>query len=330
MRAETQKLVDEMLEDGIIDYSNSVWNSPVVLVKKKDNTYRFAVDYRKLNQITKSISHPLPRLECVFDTIGQAKAKIFSTLDLASGFWQIPMDSSTRHKAAFITHNGVYEWTRMPMGLKNSPMTFQMAMSQILREMNWKYVLCYLDYILVFSSNFKEHLYHLECVFSKLREAGLTLKSKKCFFAVDRVLYLGHVITKDGVQVDTNKTDAVSKFPRQKTQTDVRSFLGLCNYYRRFIENFSKIATPLNQLLQKDSPFVWSDICETAFINLKQALVTAPMLRYPDMNAPFILWTDASGTALGYILGQKGPDGKERVVAYGGRSLRPDERKFSF
>ena len=201
-------------------------------------------------------------------------------------------------------------------------MTFQMAMSQILREMNWKYVLCYLDDILVFSSNFQEHLYHLDCVFSKLREAGLTLKSKKCFFAVDRVLYLGHVITKDGVQVDTNKTDAVSKFPRPKTKTDVRSFLGLCNYYRKFIESFSKIATPLNQLLQKDSPFVWSDKCETAFKNLKQALVTAPMLRYPDMNAPFILSTDASGTALGYILGQKSPDSKERVVAYGGRSLR--------
>ena len=206
MRAETQKLVDEILEDGIIEHSNSVWNSPVVLVKKKDNSYRFAVDYRKLNKITQSISHPLPRLECVFDIIGQAKAQIFSTLDLASGFWQIPMDPSSRHKAAFITHNDVYEWTRMPFGLKNAPMTFQMVMSQILREMNWKHVLCYIDDILVFSSNFKEHLYHLNLVFSKLREAGLTLKSEKCHFAVEKVLYFGHVITKDGVQVDSSKT----------------------------------------------------------------------------------------------------------------------------
>ena len=151
-----------MLEDGIIEYSNSVWNSPVVLIKNKDNIYRFAVDYRKLNQITQSSSHPLPRLECVFDTIGQAKAQIFSTLDLASGFWQIPMDLSSCHKAAFITHNGVYEWTRMPFGLKNAPMTFQMVMSQVLREMNWKFVLCYIVDLLVFSNSFKEHLYHLE------------------------------------------------------------------------------------------------------------------------------------------------------------------------
>ena len=329
IRAETHRMVDEMLEDGIIEPSSSVWNSPVVMIKKRDNTYRFAVDYRKLNKITQSISHPLPRLECVFDTIGQAKARIFSTLDLASGFWQIPMDPSTRHKAAFITHNGVYEWTRMPFGLKNAPMTFQMVMSQVLRELNWKHVLCYIDDILVFSSNFQEHLGHLDMVFSKLREAGLTLKSEKCHFAVDKVLYLGHIITNEGVQVDTSKTDAVRTFPRPKTQRDVRSFLGLCNYYRRFIQNFSKIATPLNQLLQKDIQFNWTDNCETAFNDLKQALITAPMLRYPDMNSAFILSTDASGTAIGYILGQKGPDGKEMVVAYGGRSLRPEERKYT-
>lgn len=239
------------------------------------------------------------------------------------------MDPTSRHKAAFITHNGVYEWTRMPFGLKNAPMTFQMVMSQVLRELNWKHVLCYIDDILVFSSNFREHLNHLSLVFDKLREAGLTLKSDKCHFAVEKVLYLGHVITKHGIEVDASKTDAVRTFPRPKTQRDVRSFLGLCNYYRRFIENFSKIATPLNQLLQKEAKFVWTEKCEAAFKNLKQALVTAPMLRYPDMNTPFILSTDASGTAIGYILGQKGPDGKEMVVAYGGRSLRPDERKYT-
>ena len=329
VRAETQRMVEEMLDDGIIEPSNSVWNSPVVLVKKKDGTYRFAVDYRKLNKITQSISHPLPRLECVFDTIGQAQAKIFSTLDLASGFWQIPMDPSTRHKAAFITHNGVYEWSRMPFGLKNAPMTFQMVMGQVLRELNWKHVLCYIDDILVFSSNFQEHLVHLDIVFQKLREAGLTLKSEKCHFAVEKVLYLGHIITTDGVKVDASKTDAVRNYARPKTQKDVRSFLGLCNYYRRFIQNFAKIATPLNQLLQKDVPFKWSEKCEEAFQKLKDMLITAPMLRYPNMNAPFILSTDASGTAIGYILGQKASDGKEMVVAYGGRSLRPDERKYT-
>ena len=329
IRDETQKLVKEMLQDGIIEPSFSVWNSPVVLVRKKDNTFRFAVDYRKLNKITMSISHPLPRLECVFDTIGQAHATIFSTLDLASGFWQIPMDPDTRHKAAFITHDGVYEWTRMPFGLKNAPMSFQMVMAHVLKDLNWKHVLCYIDDILIFSSSFKEHLQHLESVFDKLRQAGLTLKADKCHFAVDRVLYLGHVITKHGIFVDEKKTEKVSNYPTPKSQTEVRSFLGLCNYYRRFVENFSKLATPLNQLLQKDIKFSWSQDCEISFQALKHALVTAPMPKYPDMNAPFILSTDASGTALGYILGQKGPDGKEMVVAYGGRSLKPDERKFT-
>ena len=329
IRDETQKLVNEMLKDGIIEPSFSVWNSPVVLVRKKDNTFRFAVDYRKLNKITMSISHPLPRLECVFDTIGQARATIFSTLDLASGFWQIPMDPDTRHKAAFITHDGVYEWTRMPFGLKNAPMTFQMVMGSVLQQLNWKHVLCYIDDILVFSNSFQEHLQHLELVFEKLKGAGLTLKADKCHFAVEKVLYLGHIITKDGVFVDEKKTEKVSQYPTPKSQTEVRSFLGLCNYYRRFVENFSKLATPLNQLLQKDVKFNWTKECEESFQALKNALVTAPMLKYPDMNAPFILSTDASGTALGYILGQKGPDGKEMVVAYGGRSLKPDERKFT-
>lgn len=209
------------------------------------------MDYRKLNTITQSISDPLPRLECVLDTIGQAKAKILSTLDLGSGFWQIPMDLVSCHKAAFISPSGVYEWARMPFGLNNAPMTFQMVMSQILRELNWKYVLCYIDDILFsFSSNFKEHLSHLSVVYSYIREAGLTLKSGKCHSAVEKVLYLGHVFTNGGVQVDAFKTDAIRTFPWPKQQRDVRSFLGLCNNYRRFIENFANIATPLNRLLQ--------------------------------------------------------------------------------
>ena len=230
-----------MLHGGIIEPSFSVWNSPVVPVRNKDNTFQFAVDYRKLNKITMSISHPLPRLECVFDTIGQAHATIFSTLDLASGFWQIPADPDTCHKAAFITHDGKYEWTRMPSGLKNSPMTFQTVMGHVLKDLNCKHVLCYIDDILVLSSSFQEHLQHLKLVFNKLRDARLTLKADKCHFAVEKVLYLGHVITKDGVFVDENKTEKVSKYPTPKTQTEVRSFLGLWNYYRRFVENFSKL-----------------------------------------------------------------------------------------
>lgn len=329
LKAETQKLVNEMLEDGIVEPSNSIWHSPVVLVKKKDNSYRFAVDYRKLNKITKPIAHPLPRLESVFDAIGEAKAQFFTTLDLASGFWQIPMCQSTKHRAAFITHDGVYEFNRMPFGLKNAPMSFQMLMSQVLRPLNWKHVLCYIDDILIFSSNFDEHMKHLGQVFQKLRDAKLTLKPEKCYFAVSKVKYLGHILSKEGIEVDSSKADALRTFPIPKTQRDIRSYLGLCNYYRRFVQNFSKIATPLNRLLQKDTKFEWTEQCQNAFETLKNALITSVMLSYPDMNSRFILTTDASDVALGYILSQKGSDKKEKVVAFGGRSLRPDERKWT-
>lgn len=329
IRAETDKLVNEMLEQGIIEPSNSVWHSPVVLIKKKDNSYRFAVDYRQLNKITRPIAHPLPRLESIFDAIGSANAQYFTTLDLASGFWQIPMDPDSKSRAAFITHDGIYEFNRMPFGLKNAPMSFQMLMSQVLRALNWKHVLCYIDDILVFSKTFDEHLSHLAQVFQRLRNAKLTLKPDKCHFAVARVIYLGHVISKSGIGVDPSKTDAVRTFPTPKNQRDVRSFLGLANFYRRFVKDFSKIATPLNRLLQKECQFIWTDLCQDAFDKLKQALITAPMLHYPNLNDQFCLTTDASDVSLGYILSQKDKENKERVVAYGGRSLRPDERKWT-
>ena len=178
-KAEIERQTKEMLEHGIITQSSSIWHSPVVLVKKKNNTWRFAIDYRKLNQITKSISHPLPRLEDVFDCIGESSASIFSTLDLNSAYFQMELDSETKHKPAFITHEGVFEWQRLPFGLKNAPMLFQMLMSQVLRGIHWKIVLCCIDDLLIFSKNFEEHLNHLDQVFSKLRQANLTLKPEK-------------------------------------------------------------------------------------------------------------------------------------------------------
>ena len=334
LKAETDRQVNEMLEQGIIQQSTSLYNSPVVLVKKKDNTWRFAVDYRKLNKITIPISHPIPRLDDVFDAIGESHASIFSILDLNSAYFQIELDPETRHKSAFVTHDGVYEFLRMPFGLRNAPMSFQMLMSQVLKGLNWKFALCYIDDILVFSPNFLTHLEHLGEVFQRLRDANLTLKPSKCNFAVDRIVYLGHVITKEGVYVDSEKTDKVNSFAAPKTQKELKGFLGLCNYYRRFVKDFSKICIPLNRLLSKDKKkkFAegdWTPECQEAFIKLKLALTTAPVLAYPDMNKPFVLSTDASGHAIGYVLGQLDSSGREHVIAYGGRALRPDERKWS-
>ena len=329
IRTEIDRQVDEMLEQGIVEPSNSIWYSPVVLAKKKDGSYRFAVDYRKLNKITKPIAHPLPRLESVFDAIGAANAQYFSCLDLASGYWQIPMDNSTKFKSAFITHNGIYEFNRLPFGLKNAPMSFQFFMGQVLRTLNWKHVLCYIDDILVFSKTFDDHLHHLSQVFERLRDAKLTLKPEKCHFAVPKLTYLGHDISKAGIEPALSNTHAVRTFPVPKNQRDVRSFLGLANFYRRFCKNFAKIANPLNKLLQKNTKFVWTEQAQDAFDTLKHSLITAPMLYYPDLNNSFCLTTDASDVSLGFILSQKDINNKDRVVAYGGRSIRPEERKWT-
>ncbi|KAK3084156.1 hypothetical protein FSP39_009188 [Pinctada imbricata] len=329
VNAEMNRQLEEMLNADIIEESSSMWQSPVVMVKKKNGELRFAVDYRKLNAITQQHTFPLPRLEDVFDTIGISKAKIFSTLDLASGFWQIPMDPETAHKSAFVTPTGVFQWKRMPFGLVNAPASFQALMTQVLRGLNWKTCLVYVDDILVFSANFSQHLQHLNEIFERLTTAGLTLKPSKCSFARKQVQYLGHVITRDGVQVDVTKTDVVQSFPVPRCSKDVRSFLGLCNYYKKFIKNYSTITSPLNALLCKDTKFTWSTECESAFTQLKQALTSPPVLAYPDNSKPYFLTTDASGTALGFILGQFDDTRKERVIAYGGRSLNKFEKAYS-
>ena len=332
-KAETEKQTNEMLKANLIERSTSVWNSPVVLVKKKDGSWRFAVDYRKLNQITIPISHPLPRIEDVFDALGESHATIFSTLDLNSAYFQIPLDPETKHKSAFVTHEGVFEFARMPFGLRNAPMSFQMLMSFVLKGLNWKFVLCYIDDILVFSPDLNTHLQHLQEVFQRLRDAKLTLKPSKCEFGVNKVLFLGHVISANGVCVDKRNTDKVQNFPVPTTQKQLRGFLGLCNYYRRFVKNYAKICVPLNALLKKEvkrvfSPSDWTPQCQTAFETLKHALISPPVLRFVDMNKEFVLSTDASQEALGYVLGQKDEDGKEYVIAYGGRAVRTDERKW--
>ncbi|CAG2189252.1 Retrovirus-related Pol polyprotein from transposon 17.6,Retrovirus-related Pol polyprotein from transposon opus,Retrovirus-related Pol polyprotein from transposon 297 [Mytilus edulis] len=241
------------------------------------------------------------------------------------------MDEETRHKSAFITRNGVYEFLRMPFGLKNAPISFQQLMSNVLRGLNWQFVLVYVDDILVFSRSFEEHLSHLEQVFTCLRDANLTLKPSKCVFAAKEVKYLGHIISKEGIKVDPEKTKAISTFPVPTRQKQVRSFLGMCNYYRRFVDSYSKIATPLNGLLKKERErsFKWNRECQVAFDNLKQALLTPPVLAYPDMNKPFMLTCDASNSAIGFVLGQLDSQRKERVIAFGGKSLSKTEQVWN-
>ena len=323
------EMVEEMESLGVIRPSSNAWSSPVVLVPKKDNTYRFCVDYRRLNLVTKKDVYPLPRIDDILDTL--AGAKYFTTLDLASGYWQIALDPETASKSAFITHQGLHEFVRMPFGMCNAPATFQRLMEVVLGGLLWKNCFVYIDDVLVCSRTFEEHLTHLQQVLSRLREAGLRLKAKECLFLRQEVTYLGHLVTPYGVTPDPAKTSKIQDYPRPVDVTQVRQFLGLASYYRRFVSGFAKTASPLHALLKKNAQFNWMTDCEDAFIGLKEALVHTPVLMYPQFNGqhPFILETDASTQGLEAVLAQQQEDQQVHPVAFASRSLSPAEQRYS-
>ena len=256
------------------------------------------MDFRALNGVTRPSVFPIPRYDDVIDLLGEKKPKIFTTLDMSRGYWQVKMSEESKEKTSFITHNGIYQFNKMPYGLMNSGNTFQMNMSTVLNNMTWQNAIVYIDDVLCFSNNYEEHIEHLSAIFDRLRSANLKLNPKKCYFAREEVTYLGHTISSEGIRVDQEKVKAVLDFPRPKSAKEVRSYLGLCSYYRRFIKDFAKIANPLNAVLKKDVKFKWTETCENSFITLKEKLTSAPVLAYPDMNKQFILTSDASGSCL--------------------------------
>ena len=331
MYKEMKTLLGDMLEKGVIAESCSPWAAPIVLVKKKDASWRFCVDYRKLNAITHKDAFPLPRIEETLTSL--TKAQWFSTLDLASGYWQVGMDPRDQEKTAFTTPLGLFEFKRMPFGLCNAPATFQRLMQQCLNGQVTESLLVYLDDIIIYSPDFSSHLQHLDEVFQRLWRHGLKLRLDKCKLLQREVKFLGHVVDREGVRPDPDKLVAVRDWPPPATVRDVRAWLGLAGYYRRFVPSFAAIARPLNDLLigiPNDAKshvraITWTPACQKAFDALKAALTQSPVLAYADYGQPFVVHTDASHRGLGAVLAQV-QDGKERVIAYASRSLHPTEQ----
>lgn len=323
-REEMEKQVDSLLEADIIQHSTSPWGAPALLVEKPDGSYRFVVDYRDLNKVTRIDPYPLPNVQETLAQLGNAK--YFTVVDMASGYWQIEMEPRDREKTAFNTPSGHYEWNRMPMGLVNSAAIWQRTADVILAGLLGKLCHVYLDDIIIYSGTFEDHLRDLGEVFSRVRAAGLKLKPSKCQFLKSEVKYLGHIVSAAGVRPDPAKVECVKEFPAPKNKTEVRQFLGLLSYYRRHIPSFAEVAKPLTRLTSK-SPFAWDLGAEAAFGQLKTRLVEAPILRFPDFSKPFTLTTDASKCAIGAVLSQV-HDGNEHPVAYASRQLNTAEQKY--
>ncbi len=326
--AEVERQVQLLLKSGMISVSDSAWSSPIVCVTKKDGSMRMCCDYRKLNDVTIKDAHPIPPINESIDAL--SGAKFFCSLDLVSGYHQVPMHPESKEKTAFCTRSGLYSWNVMGFGLTNAPATFQRLMEKVLHKLHWSICMVYLDDVLVFGASVTQVLERLELVFIRLRSAGLKLKPKKCHLFKTEILYLGYKISADGVHTDPAKIKAVKEFPRPTSIQGVRQFLGLTNYYRKFVENYAKTAFPLNRLLDKPDPkaeFVWSDKCEQAFNVLKEKLITAPILALPMEEGMYYLDTDSSAEGIGGVL-QQMQDGKLKVIAYSSKALSQAERNY--
>ncbi|KAI8506729.1 hypothetical protein Bbelb_151700 [Branchiostoma belcheri] len=314
-----------VLEQDVIEPSTSPWASPVVIVTKKDGTPRFCVDFRKLNSVTVPDAHPLPRIDDTIDAL--AGSYYFSTLDMKSAYWQVPVHPADRHKTAFCTAEGLWQFKVLPFGLSNSAATYQRLVQLILAGVGWDVCLAYLDDIIVFTPTFDEHLHTLQEVFTRLRQAGLKLHPAKCRFAQKEVTFLGHVVSRRGVAPDPDNIAKVQGWPTPSNQTDIRSFLGLASFYRKFVPAFATVAEPLVRLTDKHHNFQWNPACQSAFDTLKHQLTSPPILAFPDFTREFTLATDASNTGIGAVLTQEHGTTR-RVVAYASKTLSRSQRRW--
>ena len=322
---EEQKAIDQLKEQGSIQESNSPWASPIVLVRKKTGKIRLCVDYRKLNQQTRKDAYPLPRTQDCLDAM--AGSTIFSTLDMTAGYNQVPVKPEDIPKTAFVTKHGLYEFRTMPFGLTNEPATFQRVMELALQGLQWTSCLIYLDDVIIFGATFEQHQQRLRQILSRVKLAKMKLKPEKCELCQAEVTFLGHVVSKEGILPNPSLVDKIKQWPPPQNVTEVRQFLGLASYYRRFIKNFSIIARPLSDLTRKDTKLEWTSTCQTAFEELKGHLIGPEIMAYPCESGEYILDTDACNFGIGAVLSQV-QNGKPRVIAYASRSLSKSERNY--
>ena len=318
---ELKAQLEELLSKGFIRLSISPWEAPVLFVKKKDGSLRLCIDYRQLNRVTIRNQYPLPRIDDLFDQLQGSRE--YSKIDLSSGYHQLRVQDSDVPKIAFRTRYGHYEFLVMPFGLTNAPAAFMDLMNRVFQPYLDRFAIVFIDDILVYSGSSKEHSKHLRIVLQTLRERPLYAKLSKCQFWLDRVTFLGHVISVEGVSVDPQKIEAVVNWKPPKDVSEVRSFLGLAGYYRKFVEGFSKIASPLTKLTRKDVKYDWVDACQQSFEELKGRLTSALVLALPNERDGFVVYSDASRQGLGCVLMQN-----DRVIAYASRQLKKHEENY--
>jgi hypothetical protein len=320
-----RKELDELLAAGFITPSNAPYGSPILFVKKKDGSLRMCIDYRALNKITVRNKYPLPRIEELLDRL--RGATVFSKIDLRSGYHQLRIDPTDVDKTTFVTRYGAFKFLVMPFGLTNAPSVFMHLMNTVLDDLVDRFVIVFIDDILIFSKNEADHQQHLREVLDRLRSADLYAKLEKCSFYQPEVEFLGHIVSAEGIRMCPDKVTAVTQWPALTNTHDVRAFLGLAGYYRRFIRDFSTLAGPLTDLLRDDTPFVWGADQQRSMDQLKQAITQQPVLIIPDLNQPFILHTDASGYAISGVLQQEQADGLHPIAFYS-RKLNAAERNY--
>ena len=319
--------IDQMLKDGVIEPSNSPWASPVCLVPKKDGTTRFCVDYRKLNEITVKDRYPLPLIQDIFDQLGGKS--IYSICDLKAAYNQLPVAKKDQDKTAFICHRGLFNCTVGSFGLANMPSIFQRTMERALSDLLGKCVWVFIDDLIIASESPAQHKRDLQAVFDRLRAARLQHKASKCYFGEVEVRLLGYIITPEGISSDPEKVRAIVDMPAPMNVKQVRSFMGMVNYYSKTIPGYARISEPLVRLTRKHQPFSWGPEQQKAFESLKELLMSRHVMAYPRTDRGYKLFTDASDTCVGGILVQDDDDGVERVIQYVSHQLSATQRKWS-